>query len=186
MEEEEIGWAGQRNPTGEDDEVGVLVAEEAVEEGGGVEVGAAGGLGGEHVEAPRPPPVRVVHVRHLHHLERPAPAPEPQPPTAADTLLLPPCSGGGRLRRRGDEQLQVEEEEEEAPVGEAHVGAVAEWTGLGRNSGMDGGVDAVLFIGGGILDGSDFPMRCRVLLVFGGFDTGKSICIMYRRHYLFS
>ena len=80
----------------------------------------------------------------------------------------------------------MEEEEEEAPVGEAHVGAVAEWTGLGRNSGMEGGVDAVLFIGGGILDGSDFPMRCRVLLVFGGFDTGKSICIMYRRHYLFS
>uniref|UniRef100_A0A0E0EU78 Uncharacterized protein n=1 Tax=Oryza meridionalis TaxID=40149 RepID=A0A0E0EU78_9ORYZ len=99
--------------------------EEAVEEGGGVEVGAAGGLGGEHVEAPRPPPVRVVHVRHLHHLERPAPAPESQPP-AADTLLLPPCSGGRlRCRRRGDEQKQVEEE---APVGEAHVGAVAEWT----------------------------------------------------------
>jgi len=52
-----MDWGQSRRaayvPTGEDDEVGVLVAEDAVEEGGGVEVGAPGHLGREHVLAAR-------------------------------------------------------------------------------------------------------------------------------------
>ena len=82
------GWVGGLAwPTGEDDEVGVLGAEEAVEEGGGVEVGAAGALRGQHVSAPGAPPVRVVHVRHLQHLERAALPPEPQPAVALPRRL---------------------------------------------------------------------------------------------------
>ena len=77
--------------TREDDEVGVLGADDAVEEGGDVEVGAAGDLLGQHVLARGAPPVRVVHVRHLQHLERAALPPErsPPPPTLRKRRMTP-------------------------------------------------------------------------------------------------
>jgi hypothetical protein len=82
--------------TSEDDEVGFLGAEDAVEEGGGVEVGAAALLRREDVLARGAAPVRVVHVRHLQHLERPALSPEPQ--------------GAGTVGRRRDGEEQEEAE----------------------------------------------------------------------------
>lgn len=114
-------------PTCEDDEVGVLGAEDAVEEGGGVEVGAAGHLGREHVLAGRAPAVRVVHVRHLHHLERPALPPEPQ--LTGHPLLLLPRGGGighGEQEKRREEQQQAggAAAASEAAAAHADAGAV--------------------------------------------------------------
>lgn len=57
--------------TGENDEIGALVSDDAVEEGSGVEIGASGGLIGEHVEASGRSTVGVVHVRHLKYFELP-------------------------------------------------------------------------------------------------------------------
>lgn len=60
---------GLNDRTREDDEIGALGADDAVDEGGGVEIGAGGGLVGEDVEAARRSAVSVVHVRHLQNLE---------------------------------------------------------------------------------------------------------------------
>ena len=127
-------------PTGEDDEVGVLVAEDAVEEGGGVEVGAPGHLGREHVLAARGPAVGVVHVRHLHHLERPAAAPEPHP--GAGTAVRPPpprLSLGGTGRRGGEDQDQEQRQRAvraAPPEAEAaaHAGAAVRRWRLGSDA----------------------------------------------------
>ena len=134
-----MDWGQSRRaayvPTGEDDEVGVLVAEDAVEEGGGVEVGAPGHLGREHVLAARGRAVGVVHVRHLHHLERPAVAPEPQP--GAGTTVRPPpptlsLGGSGAAGRRGDEDQEHRQRPE--PEAAAHAGAAVRRWRLGSDA----------------------------------------------------
>jgi len=139
-----MDWGQSRRaayvPTGEDDEVGVLVAEDAVEEGGGVEVGAPGHLGREHVQAARGPAVGVVHVRHLHHLERPAAAPEPHP--GAGTAVRPPpprLSLGGTGRRGGEDQDQEQRQRAvraAPPEAEAaaHAGAAVRRWRLGSDA----------------------------------------------------
>lgn len=58
-----------RERTSEDDEIRGLVSDDAVDEGGGVEVGAGDGLVREHVEAAGGSAVGVVHVGHLEYLE---------------------------------------------------------------------------------------------------------------------
>lgn len=128
--------------TGENDEIGSLVSDDAVEEGSGVEIGASGGLIGEHVKASGRSTVGVVHVRHLKYFELPwSPPLEPEPRRSSSgssrSISAPSMKNGSRFSSlygeiSGNHYKDREKSGEDESGAEAGASHFARWNARPR------------------------------------------------------